>query len=76
MSRRGNCLDNAVMESWFSTLKSELGERFANPAEAEHELFDYIEIFYNRKRRHSSLGYLSPAEYERRYAPLADRTAA
>jgi transposase InsO family protein len=76
MSRRGNCLDNAVMESWFSTLKSELGERFANPAEAKHELFDYIEIFYNRKRRHSSLGYLSPAEYERRYAPLADRTAA
>jgi transposase InsO family protein len=76
MSRRGNCLDNAVMESWFSTQKSELGERFANPAEAKHELFDYIEIFYNRKRRHSSLGYLSPAEYERRYAPLADRTAA
>jgi len=65
MSRRGNCLDNAAMESWFSTLKSELGERFDDPGRAKHELFDYIEIFYNHRRRHSSLDYVSPGEYER-----------
>ena len=65
MSRRGNCLDNAAMESWFSTLKSELGERFDDPGRAKHQLFDYIEIFYNQKRRHSSLGYVSPGEYDR-----------
>jgi transposase InsO family protein len=65
MSRRGNCLDNAVVESWNSTLKSELGERFQTYASAKEELFDYIEAFYNQKRRHSALGYVSPAEYER-----------
>ena len=65
MSRRGNCLDNAAIESWFSTLKSELGERFDDPGRAKHQLFDYIEIFYNQKRRHSSLDYVSPGEYER-----------
>src|SRR5207244_5863536 len=64
-SRRGNCLDNAAMESWFSTLKSELGERFDDPGRAKHQLFDYIEIFYNQRRRHSSLDYVSPGEYER-----------
>ena len=64
MSRRGNCYDNATMESWFGTLKTELGEFFDNPAEAKRRLFDYIEIFYNRKRRHSSLGYVSPAAFE------------
>jgi transposase InsO family protein len=47
MSRRGNCYDNAAMESWFSTLKSELGERFESYALAKEQLFDYIEIFYN-----------------------------
>ncbi len=66
MSRKGNCIDNAAMESWFSTLKSELGERFESFAEAKEELFDYIEVFYNQKRRHSSLDYMSPAEYERK----------
>src|SRR4029453_10035161 len=66
MSRRGNCLDNAAMESWFSTLKSELGERFESYARAKEELFDYIEAFYNQRRRHSSLGQISPAEFERR----------
>jgi putative transposase len=76
MSRRGNCLDNAAMESWFSTLKSELGERFESAAAAKHELFDYIEVFYNQKRRHSALGYLCPAEYEQRYTPLAATEAA
>ena len=65
MSRRGNCIDNAAMESWFSTLKSELGARFESFAQAKEELFDYIEVFYNQKRRHSSLDYVSPAEYER-----------
>jgi putative transposase len=66
MSRRGNCHDNAVMESFFSTLKSELGERFESHGEAKMELFDYIEVFYNQRRRHSTLGQISPAEYERR----------
>ena len=68
MSRRGDCYDNAAMESWFSTLKAELGERFDSPAEAKVELFDYIEVFYNQRRRHSSLGQISPAAYERRTA--------
>ena len=65
MSRRGNCLDNAAMESWFSTFKSELGERFESYADAKEQAFDYIEVFYNQTRRHSSLGYVSPAEFER-----------
>ena len=68
MSRRGNCFDNAAMESWFSTLKSELGEKFESKSDAEAKLFDYIEVFYNQKRLHSTLGYLSPAEFERRTA--------
>jgi putative transposase len=65
MSRRGNVFDNAAMESWNSTLKSELGERFESHAEAKNQLFDYIEVFYNQQRRHSVLGYLSPAEFEK-----------
>ncbi|MHB1843525.1 MAG: IS3 family transposase [Deltaproteobacteria bacterium] len=65
MSRAGNCLDNAAMESWNSTLKSELGERFEGPADTKAKLFDYIEVFYNQLRLHSSLGYVSPAEFER-----------
>jgi transposase InsO family protein len=66
MSRRGNCIDNAAMESWFSTLKCELGERFESYGRAKEELFDYIETFYNRRRRHSSLDYLSPVDFEQR----------
>jgi putative transposase len=66
MSRRGNCWDNAVMESFFSTVKSELRERFDSNGEAKMELFDYIEVFYNQRRRHSTLGHISPAEFERR----------
>ena len=66
MSRRGDCFDNAVMESFFSTLKSELAERFDNFGEAKMELFDYIEVFYNQRRRHSTLGQISPAAFERR----------
>lgn len=65
MSRRGNCLDNAAMESWNSTLKMELGEDFASPAVAKAELFDFIEVFYNQTRLHSTLDYCSPAEFER-----------
>ena len=68
MSRRGNCYDNAVMESFFSTVKSELGERFDNCGEAKMELFDFIEVFYNQRRRHSTLGQISPAAFERAWA--------
>jgi transposase InsO family protein len=65
MSRRGNCYDNAAMESWFSTLKSELGERFEDAREAKEKLFDYVEDFYNQQRMHSAIGYAAPAEFER-----------
>ncbi len=68
MSRRGNCHDNAVMESFFSTVKSELADRFPSFGEAKMELFDYIEVFYNQRRRHSTLGQISPAAFERRAA--------
>jgi transposase InsO family protein len=67
MSRRGNCYDNAAMESWFSTFKSELGEHFESYGDAKEKAFDYIEVFYNQQRIHSSVGYLPPAEVERRY---------
>jgi len=66
MSRRGDCYDNAVMESFFSTVKSELGEHFDSHGEAKMALFDYIEVFYNQRRRHSTLGQISPAAFERR----------
>ena len=67
MSRRGNCWDNAVVESFFATLKCELvhGERFETRAEARQALFAFIEVWYNRERLHSSLGYVSPATFER-----------
>ncbi len=65
MSRRGDCFDNAVMESFFSTVKSELGEHFESYGTAKMKLFDYIEVFYNQRRRHSTLGQISPARYER-----------
>lgn len=68
MSRKGDCFDNAVAESFFSTVKSELGERFASHGEAKMEIFDYIEVFYNQKRRHSTLGQISPAAFERQAA--------
>ena len=71
MSRRGNCWDNAPVESFFSTLKRELvhHRRYQTRAEARAELFEYIEVWYNRRRRHSSLGYQSPAEYEALFDP-------
>ena len=67
MSRRGNCWDNAPMGSFSASLKKELthGESYATREEARASIFEYIEIFFNRVRRHSSLGYRSPAEYER-----------
>jgi transposase InsO family protein len=71
MSRKGNCYDNAVAESFFRLLKTEWvnHNRYVSRAEAVHSLFYYIEIFYNRKRRHSVLGYATPQEYAR--LPLA-----
>lgn len=70
MSRKGECLDNAVAESFFGTLKTELvdHEDYHTKATAKQSLFEYIEVFYNRRRRHSYLGYISPEEYERRNA--------
>lgn len=65
MSRRGECYDNAAMGSCFSTFKFELGEKFESYAEVKERSFDYIEVFYNQRRLHSSIGYLSPAELER-----------
>jgi transposase InsO family protein len=66
MSRKGNCWDNAVMESFFGSLKTELihQNRFRTRREAKTAIFDYLEAFYNRKRLHSTLGYRSPADYE------------
>ena len=67
MSRSGNCYDNAYMESFFGTLKKELvyGERYQNRQEAKLSIFEYVEVFYNRQRRHSALGYMSAEQYER-----------
>jgi putative transposase len=72
MSRKGECLDNAVAESFFSTLKTEWTDDkdYKTKAEARQSIFEYIEVFYNRQRRHSYLGYLSPVEYERQNASL------
>jgi transposase InsO family protein len=66
MSRRGNCYDNAVMESFFSTVKTELADQFASYGDAKMEVFDYLEVFYNQQRRHSTIGRISPAAFERR----------
>ena len=66
MSRPGNCWDNAVVESFFASLKTELIDRrrFQTRQEAQRAIFTYIEGFYNRRRRHSTLGYRSPLEFE------------
>lgn len=70
MSRRGNCWDNACVESFFGTLKRELihHRQYHTREEAKQEIFEYLEVFYNRQRRHSTLGYRSPAEFEARAA--------
>jgi len=72
MGSVGDAYDNALAESFFASLETELigRTRWATPAEARPAVFDYIEVFYNRTRRHSALGYLSPDEFERRYRPV------
>ena len=67
MSRRANCWDNAMMESFFATLKKErtYQESYETREAARQSVFEYIEFFYNTRRRHSALGYLSPEQYER-----------
>jgi len=67
MSRKGNCWDNAVAESFFGIMKTELvyHEKYEGHQDTLHSIFEYIEAFYNRERRHSTLGYLSPVEYEK-----------
>ena len=66
MSRKGNCYDNAVAESFFHTLKTEViyHEKYLTRDQARRSIFEYIEVFYNRKRKHSTLGYRSPWEFE------------
>jgi putative transposase len=68
MSRSGNCWDNSAMESFFSSMKTErtASKTYRTRDEARADVFDYIERFYNPVRRHSTLGYLSPVDYERR----------
>lgn len=69
MSRKGNCWDNAVMESFFSSLKVGLiyTEQYDSMNAAKSGIFEYIEVIYNRIRRHSALGYINPAEHERKH---------
>jgi putative transposase len=69
MSRRGNCHDNAVAESFFQLLKRERVKRkvYSTRNDARSDIFDYIEMFYNNKRKHGSNDLLSPVEYEKRY---------
>ena len=69
MSRKGNCYDNACAETFFSTIKCEMlyHKCYRTRGEAHNDIFWYIEVFYNRKRRHQSLGYLSPAQFKRGY---------
>ena len=66
MSRRADCYDKAVMESFFATVKKEEAERFPSYSDAKMALFNYIEVFYNQRRRHSTIGQISPAAFERR----------
>ena len=77
MSRKGDCWDNAVAESFFGTLKTELVHRtrWATRLAARTAVFEYIEVFYNRLRRHSYLGYLSPVDYENLHQPDFEQAA-
>ena len=72
MSRTGDCYDNAMAESFFATLKTELvaRERWSTHRAARQAVFEWIEIFYNRQRLHSSLGYATPVEFEERMQPM------
>jgi putative transposase len=78
MSRRGNCLDNAPMESFFASLKKEHVHqaRFRTRAEARATVFEYVEVFYNRQRLHSALGYRTPAEARADMEGITMRAAA
>jgi len=78
MSRKGDCWDNAVAESFFSTLKAELIHRndYVSRSHARASVFEYIEAFYNGRRRHSALGYVSPVDHESAAARHADAVAA
>ncbi|MBK9126007.1 MAG: transposase [Chloroflexi bacterium] len=70
MSDVGRCYDNAMQESFWGTLKTECADRpFATRAAARKAIFEYIEVWYNRQRRHSALGYLSPADFEQLACP-------
>jgi len=71
MCRRGTCCDNAAMEAFASTVKSEFGDSFEIHGDAKAALFDYLEVFYTQRRRHSSAGRMSPAEYERKMTDAA-----
>lgn len=77
MSRKGDCWDNAVAESFFSTLEYELlaDADFHSRHEAQRAIFEFIEVWYNRQRRHSTLGYVSPVQYERQLSQPVDRAA-
>ena len=72
MSKKGDCWDNAVAESFFHSLKTELihHEKFLTRSQANEKIFEYIEIFYNRQRLHSSNNYMSPSEFEEKMLRL------
>jgi len=72
MSARGNCYDNAVVESFFHTLKTECTNHstYQTRDQAKQEIFDYVELFYNGQRKHSYLDYMTPLQFEKRLAPL------
>jgi putative transposase len=78
MSRKGNCYDNAPVESFFASLKRELIHRcsFATREEARGAVFEWVAVWYNRKRRHSTLGYLSPEQFEQQHPLKMTRRAA
>lgn len=71
MSRKGNCYDNAVVESFFSTLKNELvhDQDFWTHEAAQSAVFEFIEVFYNRQRLHQTMGYVSPVQFEAAHVP-------
>lgn len=73
MSRKGNCWDNAVMESFFKTLKAQCvyQQNYQTRRQAKQSVFEYIEVFYNQKRKHSSIGYLTPKQFEELYYKVA-----
>ena len=72
MSRKGDCWDNAVAESFFGIMKTELvyHHRYEGHQDTLHSIFEYIEVFYNRQRRHSTLEYLCPSDYEKQKVKL------